>query len=277
MGRCLQDKSRESQWAHHTYFFTDIDTLDICDMDQVDSFVSKYAIDVIVNAAAYTAVDQAEEDVEAAYRLNCDAVDNLAAVSKHHGAYLVHISTDYVFKGDVCRPHEETEALDPQSVYGKSKAAGEDAIRKSGCKATIIRTSWLYSEYGHNFVKTMLKLGAERQHVTVVCDQLGGPTCAGDLAQVILQAVEVNHNKHEVQTYHFANEGCISWYDFAQAIMEIAKKNCKVYPIFTHEYPAKAPRPSYSAFNLSKIKRELGIDIPYWRESLALTINKLQG
>ena len=273
LGRCLQDLSAERpEW---TFFFTDVDTLDICQPDQTEAFVQAHAIDAIINAAAYTAVDRAEDDVEMAYAINRDAVANLANIARRHNAYLVHVSTDYVFSGESCHPYSTEDPIAPISIYGKSKAAGEEAIRPSGCAATIIRTSWLYSEYGHNFVKTMLKLGQERESVSVVCDQIGGPTYAGDLAAVILKAVEVNRNKPDIRLYHFANEGSISWFDFTHAIMEMAGLPCHVEAIFTAEYPAKAPRPAYSVFNLRKIKTEFEWDITYWKESLRLVINKL--
>ncbi len=276
LGRCLQDKAKTPAWSCYDFIFTDVDTLDICDKPQLERFLEEHPVHILINAAAYTAVDKAEDDIEAAYRLNRDATRNLAEVAQQHNIYLVHISTDYVFSGEACHPYTEDTPIAPLSVYGKSKAEGEKAILDSGCRATIIRTSWLYSEYGNNFVKTMLRLGSERDRVTVVSDQIGGPTYAGDLAEAVLKAVEVNAEHTGIQVYHFANEGSISWYDFAKAIMELGGKDCQVSPIFTGEYPAKAPRPSYSVFNLSKIKRELSMEIPYWRESLRLIINKLQ-
>lgn len=273
LGHCIQDLAiSKPTWNFH---FTDVDTLDICDVVQVEHFVKDKAIDVIINAAAYTAVDKAEEDIENAYRINRDAVANLANIAARHHAYLIHISTDYVFSGESCHPYKPEDDIDPISIYGKSKAAGEQAIADAQCNATIIRTSWLYSEYGHNFVKTMLKLGQERDKLSVVCDQIGGPTYAGDLAKAIFKAIEVNQMKSGIQLYHFSNEGSISWFDFTKAIMEIAHLQCMVEAIFTSEYPAKAPRPSYSVFNLRKIKTELGLEIPYWRDSLVLIVNKL--
>ena len=182
-----------------------------------------------------------------------------------------------MFSGEACHPYPVDAPIAPKSVYGRTKAESERAIRESGCDATIIRTSWLYSEYGHNFVKTMLKLGDEREEVTVVCDQVGGPTYAGDLAAAILRVLQTNLGRTGVATYHYANEGTASWFDFATAIMEMGGKNCRVKAIFTSEYPAKASRPAYSIFDLSLIKKEIQISIPYWRESLKLTINKLQG
>lgn len=275
LGKCIQDFSKRLPEGECRFFFTDIDTLDICDAGQIERRIVRDEIDVIVNAAAYTAVDKAEDNIAEAYRINRDAVDNLAKCAKRRGVYLVHISTDYVFSGDECRPHREEDPIAPRSVYGKSKAEGEQAIRDSGCHATIIRTSWLYSEYGHNFVKTMLKLGKERERVTVVYDQIGGPTYAGDLASAIWSVIEKNGKSSGMNVYHFANKGSISWFDFAQAIMEIGGCNCRVDAILSENYPAKAPRPACSVFDLSKIESETGIDIPYWRDSLKLTISKL--
>lgn len=274
LGNCLRDLADDYQ-GKYTFFYTDVEELDITDAAAIDRYVADNQIQIIINAAAYTAVDKAEDDVDMAYKLNRDAVRNLAEVSKAHDCLLVHISTDYVFSGECCHPYKEDDTPAPKSVYGASKLAGEQAVAEVGCRAIIIRTSWLYSEYGHNFVKTMLRLGDERKEVSVVCDQIGGPTYAGDLAQAILLCLTANLEKTGMQVYHFANEGVISWYDFAKAIMEISGKSCAVFPIFTGEYPAKAPRPAYSVFNLRKTKTELGISIPYWRDSLALIINKL--
>ena len=275
LGNCLRDLAKDCQ-DHFEFIYTDVDTLDITDAKAIESFVVDNRIDIIVNAAAYTAVDKAEEDVEAAFRINRDAVALLAAAAKRHGCHLVHISTDYVFSGEACHPYPVDAPVEPKSVYGRTKAESERAIRESGCSATIIRTSWLYSEYGHNFVKTMLKLGDEREEIAVVCDQVGGPTYAGDLAAAILKVLETGICKTGVTIYHYANEGTASWFDFAKAIMEMGGKECRVKAIFTSEYPAKASRPAYSIFDLSLIKKEIQIPIPYWRDSLKLVINKLQ-
>ncbi|MBO7587447.1 MAG: dTDP-4-dehydrorhamnose reductase [Bacteroidales bacterium] len=275
LGNCLRDLAKDCQ-DHFEFIYTDVDTLDITDAKAIESFVVDNRIDIIVNAAAYTAVDKAEEDVEAAFRINRDAVALLAAAAKQHGCHLVHISTDYVFSGEACHPYPVDAPVEPKSVYGRTKAESERAIRESGCSATIIRTSWLYSEYGHNFVKTMLKLGDERGEIAVVCDQVGGPTYAGDLAAAILKVLETGICKTGVTIYHYANEGTASWFDFAKAIMEMGGKECRVKAIFTSEYPAKASRPAYSIFDLSLIKKEIQIEIPYWRNSLELVINKLQ-
>lgn len=275
LGNCLRDLAGAHQ-DRYCFFFTDVEELDITDEAAIERFVTSNDIDAIVNAAAYTAVDKAEDEVEIAFRINRDAVALLAAVAKRHNCHLVHISTDYVFSGEACHPYPVDAPVAPKSVYGRTKAESEKAIRESGCSATIIRTSWLYSEYGHNFVKTMLKLGDEREEVTVVCDQVGGPTYAGDLAAAILKVLETNINKTGTTIYHYANEGTASWFDFAKAIMEMAGKRCRVNAIFSSQYPAKASRPAYSIFDLSLIKSENSISIPYWRDSLMLVINKLQ-
>ena len=275
LGNCLRDLAADFQ-DKYNFYYTDVAELDITDAEAIEKFVVDNGVDIIINAAAYTAVDKAEDDEENAYRINCTAVGNLARVAKTHGLTLVHISTDYVFSGELATPHEETETPAPKSVYGSTKLAGERAIVESGCRAVIIRTSWLYSEYGNNFVKTMLRLGAERENLRVVCDQIGGPTYAGDLAKVIYCLIENGLDHQGVVLYHFANEGVCSWFDFSKAIMEIAGLSCRVEAIPTSEYPAKAHRPSYSVFNLSKIKTAIKTGIPYWRESLILVISKLK-
>lgn len=275
LGNCLRDLATDFQ-DKYNFYYTDIAELDITDAEAIEKFVVDNGIDIVINAAAYTAVDKAEDDEENAYRLNCTAVGNLAKAAEKHGLTLVHISTDYVFSGELATPYVETDTPAPKSVYGKTKLAGEQAILESGCRAVIIRTSWLYSEYGNNFVKTMLRLGAERESLRVVCDQIGGPTYAGDLAKAVFAML--NHLPEEgvTEVYHFANEGVCSWYDFSKAIMDIAGLSCRVEAIPTSEYPAKAHRPAFSLFNLGKIKRTLKEEIPYWRDSLILTINKLQ-
>lgn len=274
LGNCLRDLATDFQ-DQYNFYYTDVAELDITDAEAIEKFVADNGIDIIINAAAYTAVDKAEDEVDLAYCLNRDAVRNLADVARNHDCLLVHVSTDYIFSGESCKPYVETDLPAPQSVYGASKLAGEQAIMESGCRAVVIRTSWLYSEYGNNFVKTMLRLGTERECVNVVSDQIGGPTYAGDLAKVIFRLIEVAPTEVKVGIYHFANEGVCSWYDFAKAIMEFGGKKCAVNPIFTSEYPSKARRPSFSVFNLRKTKTTTEMDIPYWRDSLRLIINKL--
>ncbi len=275
LGNCLRDLAADYQ-DKYIFHYTDVAELDITDAAAVEEYIADNQIDIIINAAAYTAVDKAEDDVDRAYQLNCDAVRNLAETARKHHCLLVHISTDYVFSGESCHPYEVDDTPAPKSVYGASKLAGEQAITESRCRAIIIRTSWLYSEYGNNFVKTMLRLGTERESLNVVSDQIGGPTYAGDLARVIFRLIEVAPKEEKVEFYHFANEGVCSWYDFAKAIMEMGGKTCRVNPIFTSEYPAKARRPASSVFNLRKIKTATNQEIPYWRDILMLTINKLQ-
>ena len=274
LGNCLRDLAAKYQ-EKYRFFYTDVAELDITDAAAIDRYVADNRIDILINAAAYTAVDKAEDDEANAYRINCEAVRNLAMATKKHGLFLVHISTDYVFAGDASAPYEETDTPAPKSVYGASKLAGERAVEESGCRAVIIRTSWLYSEYGHNFVKTMLRLGSEREAVRVVNDQVGGPTYAGDLAQAVMGMLE-HQPGTGVEIYHFADEGVCSWFEFAKAVMELGGLGCRVEAIPTSEYPAKARRPASSSFNLRKIKGTLGVEIPYWKDSLALTINKLK-
>ena len=274
LGNCLRDLAKEQQDKYH-FFYTDVEELDITDAAAIDKYIVENQINIIINAAAYTAVDKAEDDEANAYRINCTAVANLANAAKKHGLFLIHVSTDYVFPGDACTPYVETDPTGPLSVYGSTKLAGERAIQESGCRAVIIRTSWLYSEYGNNFVKTMLRLGAERESLRVVCDQIGGPTYAGDLAKAIFGMLDHQPEDGRAEIYHFANEGVCSWFDFAKAIMELGGLGCRVEAIPSSDYPAKAHRPAFSVFNLGKIKSTLGVGIPYWRESLVLTINKL--
>ncbi len=264
-----------SQYAEYQWFFTDIDTLDLCDAEAVKSYFSEKNIDFCLNCAAYTAVDRAEDESEKALMVNAGTAQNLARACVATGALLIHISTDYVFDGQGTRPYLETDKINPQSVYGSTKAQGEDRIKTSGCNYIIIRTSWLYSSVGNNFVKTMLRLGKEREVVTVVADQKGNPTWAADLAKAMVLALVKNGKNAIHEVFHFSNEGVISWCDFAQAIFDLGGLKCVAKPITTAEYPAKAKRPAYSAFDKSKIKAFTGMVIPQWRESLAKCIKEL--
>ena len=259
--------------AGHTYFFTDVQELDICDEQDVHAYVRDNRIDLIVNCAAYTAVDKAEDNPDLCDRLNHLAPAYLADAAEACGATLVHISTDYVFDGTAHVPYTEDIAPCPNSVYGITKRAGEQEVLKRCPRAMIIRTAWLYSEYGNNFVKTMLRLGRERDTLGVVFDQIGTPTYAGDLAQAIFEAIG-----HGIVPgiYHFSNEGVCSWYDFALAIHRLAGiDTCQVSPLHTDEYPAKAPRPHYSVLDKTKIKKTFGIKIPHWETSLAECVKQL--
>lgn len=260
----------------HHWFFTDVDTLDICDADAVERYFDINGIEACINCAAYTAVDKAEDEPELALKINAKAPETLAKACLKHHALLVHVSTDYVFDGNGSSPYTEDEPVAPQSVYGSTKAEGERLIRQSGCSHFIVRTAWLYSSTGKNFVKTMLSLADTRDNINVVCDQKGTPTWAYDLAEMLVHLVNQNGTSHVQETFHFTNEGVITWYDFTVAIMEIAHKDCKVTPITTDQYPAKAHRPAYSVLDKTKIKAYTKREIPAWRDSLVKCIAELQ-
>lgn len=260
--------------ASADYLFTDIAELDITDEGAVTEFVERNAIDTIINCAAYTNVDRAEEEPEVTKRVNTTAVAILARVARRYNARLIHISTDYVFGGESFdAPIRELTPPAPLGVYGRTKLLGERAIEESGCSYVIIRTSWLYSSFGKNFVKTILRLASEREELRVVNDQIGSPTYARDLARVVAHMCENGGLNDGV--YHYSNRGEISWYDFARAIVEIGGVECCIRPCTTVEYGAKAPRPAYSVLDSSKICRELGCDIPDWRDSLAECIKMM--
>ena len=255
---------------HYGYnlFFTDRSSLDITLSEDVLSYINSHNTDLIINCAAYTAVDKAEEDVVNADKINHLAVKNLAQIAKDKNIGLIHISTDYVFDGRHYKPYREDDRTNPNGVYGKSKLDGENAMREINPKnSIIIRTSWVYSSFGNNFVKSMLRLGKKRDTLGVIYDQVGTPTYARDLAKDILNILPKIKNK-EVEIYNYSNEGVLSWYDFAKEIMKIAKIDCIINPIETKEYPTPASRPHYSLLNKSKIKKDFGIEIPYWKDSL---------
>ena len=259
----------------HQWHFTDVDTLDICDSNAVENAFESRQINVCINCAAYTAVDKAEDEPELARKINALAPQILAKACKKHNALLVHVSTDYVFDGNGSNPYREDEQVCPQSVYGNTKAEGEKLIHESGCNYFIVRTAWLYSATGKNFVKTMLMLADTRDEINVVADQKGTPTWAYDLAEMLVHLINQNGTKPVHETFHFTNTGIITWYDFTVAIMEIAGKTCKVNPITTDQYPAKAHRPAYSVLDKSKIMAYTGRQIPYWRDSLVKCIEEL--
>ncbi len=272
LGNEMQVLAREN--LQHTYFFTDVQELDICDEQAVYAYVSEHKIDIIVNCAAYTAVDKAEDNVELCDKLNNIAPGYLARAAQANGAAMIQVSTDYVFDGTAHIPYTEEEPTCPASVYGSTKLAGEQNVMDHCEKAMVIRTAWLYSIYGNNFVKTMIRLGQERDSLGVIFDQIGTPTYANDLAQAIFAAI----NKDVVRgIYHFSDEGVCSWYDFTIAIHRLAGiASCKVKPLHTADYPAKAPRPHYSVLDKTKIKDTFGIEIPHWEESLKRCINQLR-
>lgn len=272
LGNEMQVLAREN--LQHTYFFTDVQELNICDEQAVYAYVSEHKIDIIVNCAAYTAVDKAEDNVELCDKLNNIAPGYLARAAQANGAAMIQVSTDYVFDGTAHIPYTEEEPTCPASVYGSTKLAGEQNVMDHCEKAMVIRTAWLYSIYGNNFVKTMIRLGQERDSLGVIFDQIGTPTYANDLAQAIFAAI----NKGVVRgIYHFSDEGVCSWYDFTIAIHRLAGiASCKVKPLHTADYPAKAPRPHYSVLDKTKIKDTFGIEIPHWEESLKRCINQLR-
>lgn len=256
------------------FHFTDVDTLDICDKSQLKAFVKSNDIDVIVNCAAYTAVDKAEDDVDLCMRINRDAVRHIGEVATLAGAQVIHVSTDYVFDGYGVRPYREDDPTGPDSVYGMTKLAGEKALVSVCDDSMIIRTAWLYSETGNNFVKTMLRLGAERDTLGVVADQTGTPTYVGDLADAI--KVVLVAERFVPGIYHYADEGVCTWYDFAVKILEMAGVVCDVKPLTTAEYPTRARRPAYSVLDKSKIKKVYGVQIPAWEESLEKCLQNLE-
>ena len=259
------------------YIFTDVAELDITDADAVRRMVEEEKVDVIDNCAAYTNVDRAEDDAEFAEVLNAGAVRNLADAMAVRRGFLVHVSTDYVFGGDLVNtPIPEEAPTCPTGVYGVTKLHGEQAVAESGVKAIILRTGWLYSEYGHNFVKTMLRLTSERPQLKVVFDQTGTPTYAGDLADVIVNMIESGRLEGYEGIYHFSDEGVCTWYDFTRHIAEYASHaGCDIQPCHSSEFPSKVVRPSYSVLDKSKIKKAFGISIPYWTDSLKRCLDNL--
>ena len=271
-------KELVANYKDFSFFFKDLPELDICNSDQLDVFFTENKINTVINCAAYTAVDKAEEESIIATKVNYEGVLNLVnAVAKVDGK-LIHISTDYVFDGNSFLPFNEFDEVNPIGVYGNTKRSGELAVINSDIDAVVIRTSWLYSAYGSNFVKTMLKLGNERDELGVIYDQVGTPTNACDLAKTCLDILSYNKETNmnsKGSLYHFSNEGVASWYDFSIAIMTLGKVNCHVKPIETKDYPTPAKRPHFSVLNKSKIKNDFEIDIPYWRDSLAKCILKL--
>lgn len=266
LGKSIQD--RAENFPEHQFIFTDIEELDITNENALDHYFSDNNINFLINCAAYTAVDKAEEDQEKAYLINTEAVKLLAGFSMKYNFTLIHISTDYVFSGKNFRPYTEADLPEPNGVYGKSKHEGEQAIFEYAKHAVIIRTSWLYSEYGQNFITTMLRLGNEREVLKIVSDQIGTPSYAGDLADAILHLINNNYTTEIVEIFHFSNEGVASWYDFALEIMKQATIDCKVLPIKTEDYPLPAPRPFYSIMSKEKFRQSFNQDIPHWTESL---------
>lgn len=263
--------------SSNRYIFSDIATidgrdttiLDITDIEAVKRLCKDSSVNVIVNCAAYTNVDKAEDDYDMAYLLNAKAVANLAAVAAQCGALLIHISTDYVFNGTACTPYTEDTPVEPIGAYGRTKAEGEKAVLDSGCRYLIFRTAWLYSVYGNNFVKTMRRLTSERESLKVVFDQVGSPTYAADLASAIYSIIENDKFADNEGIYHYSNEGVCSWYDFSRTIAELSGNgNCNIQPCHSDEFPSKVKRPHYSVLDKTKYKETFGVTVPHWSDAL---------
>lgn len=264
LAQCIKDLAENLNAFH--FIYVDIDELDITDQSAVYRFFETNEVKYCINCAAYTAVDKAENDSENAFLVNVKGPLNLARACSKNEAVLIQVSTDFVFDGFQSSPYNEEDDTNPISEYGRTKLEGEKVISSTLKEYFIIRTAWLYSEYGHNFTKTMLRLGIEKDMLHVVADQIGTPTYAGDLAKILISIVIQNPTVYG--TYHYSNEGVASWYDFAKAIFELKKVDCKVLPITSADYPTPAKRPAYSVMDKSKIKEVLNIEIPYWRDSL---------
>lgn len=266
LGSCL--KEIHSNYPEYVFHFTDYKELDICSQESISNLLGTHNIFAIINCAAYTAVDKAETEEEKAFNLNANAPKLLSIEASKRNIHLIHISTDYVFDNSNNTPISPiNKATFPKSVYGKTKLEGEKYIQEFANSYTIIRTAWLYSEYGNNFIKTMIRLGSERENLNVVYDQIGSPTYAKDLAKVIMQAI-IQSNSSTKEILHYSNEGVCSWYDFAKKIMELNGLSCKVNPILSKDYPAPAERPVYSVLDKDSTKKYLNISIPHWEDSL---------
>jgi len=273
LASCIKDSA--NTLPDYKFIYVDLEDLNITDQDAVDSFFEKNEPVWCINCAAYTAVDKAESDTELAEKVNVDGSKYLAQASKKHNSKFIQISTDFVFDGAKGSIYTEKDMVNPLGVYGATKFRGEQVTTNEIEEHFIIRTSWLYSEYGNNFLKTMLRLGNERDILTVVADQIGTPTYAGDLSELIVRLIK--HDSEAYGLYHFSDEGVASWYDFAKAIMDESKTKCKVLPIKTEEYPTPAKRPAFSVMDKSKIKNTLKMEIPHWRDSLQKCLIKLVG
>ena len=272
LGRSIQELAKKHDYLD--FVFTDYNELDITNSTKINEFFLGDSFDYCINCAAYTAVDKAETDNEKAFLINAEAVKNLAKACKANNVVLIQISTDFVFDGLKETPYNEEDEPNPLNIYGDSKLKGEKHVLDILKKFFIIRTSWVYSEYGHNFLKTMLRLGSEKKELSIVCDQIGTPTYAKDLANVLLTIIK--EEKSEYGIYHYSNEGIASWYDFATAIFDISNTKIRLLPITTVAYPTPAKRPRYSVIDKSKLKRTLGIEIPNWRKSLGNCLKELK-
>jgi dTDP-4-dehydrorhamnose reductase len=281
LGKSIQ--ALQSDYPQFNFVFTDIEELDLSSQETIQNYLANNRFDVIINCAAYTAVDKAESEQKLADQINHQAVKTLAEIAKQQNSTLIHISTDYVFNGENFLPYTEPDQTNPKSVYGETKLKGEQVFLNVNPYGCIIRTSWVYSEYGNNFVKTMLRLGKERDELGVIFDQVGTPTYAGDLAEVILGILASELNDEvlksailEDKIYHLSNEGVCSWYDFAKTIFELSQIECFVNAIETQDYPTPAKRPHYSVMNKNKIKLAFNLRIPYWKDSLKMCLKIIQ-
>ena len=278
-GQLGHEMQRVAKSSNHNYTFTDVadgyEKLDITNLEDIRNMVKKNDVDIIVNCAAYTNVDKAESDYDTANLINNTAAGNLAAAMKEVGGTLIHISTDYVFQGDRNTPCQEDWATNPLGVYGKTKLAGEKAIEATGCNHIIIRTAWLYSQWGKNFVKTMQSLTASHDTLKVVFDQVGTPTFAGDLADVIAHIINSGQTD-KTGIYHFSNEGVCSWYDFAKMICKLSGNTCDITPCYSEEFPSPVKRPHFSVLDKKKIRNTFGIKVPYWTDSLEVCMKQLE-
>lgn len=272
LGSEIKEQAKES---HNNFIFTDVAELDITKKDEISQFVKENNINSIVNCAAYTNVDKAEDEQELSDLINRQAVQNLTEVCAENKASLIHISTDYVFGGTKNTPYKETDKTSPLGVYGQTKFKGEEAVKLGAIDYIIIRTSWLYSSYGNNFVKTIKRLSEEKPQLRVVFDQVGTPTYAADLAKFIVHIIDKNALEGKKETYHFSNEGVCSWFDFAKEIVEFSENKCEIIPCYSSEYPAKVTRPNYSVLDKTKLRNDFNYQIPYWRDALKRCIIKL--
>jgi dTDP-4-dehydrorhamnose reductase len=269
-------KFLSSSYPQDLFVFTDKEELDITNINSLEDFFKKNKINIVINCAAYTAVDKAEEEKESAKRINTIACKNLALISNKYSCALIHISTDYVFNGKTFIPYTEDDKTNPVSVYGKTKLDGEKQIIKKAKKFIIIRTGWLYSSYGINFVKTIIGLAKKNENIKIISDQVGTPTYANDLALAIIKIIFNIKDNNVNQIYNFSNEGIASWYDFAHEILALSGIVCKIFPIQTKDYICKAKRPYYSVLNKNKIKKNFNIEIRHWRDALKDSIEKIK-
>lgn len=272
LGSEIHDLCHDSE---HNFIFADSTECNIHDLNSIEANVQVNDINAIINCAAYTAVDQAEEDEMGALETNLSGVHNINQIAEKYDLTYIHISTDYVFDGTKITPYEPRDTVSPIGVYGTSKFLGEQVVIHSKAKAIIIRTSWLYSSYGSNFVKTMIRLGKEKKSLNVVGDQFGSPTYARDLAKACIQIIGDENINAKQPVYHYANSGAISWFDFASRIMELKGLSCKVNSITTEEYPTKAMRPKYSVLSTTDIENDFKVDVPQWEDSLKNCLEKI--